>query len=274
MTIKKQNPKNMEKGKMRIFEQLKSVPEEMTNEFTRDDKVFTSVKPIWRIQKLTEMFGPCGLGWIVNIGRWETKEFNSGAVSITVEVELQYRENAESEWRKPIKGIGTSWAVYISRKGNLIQDDEAWKKAYTDAIAVATKFLGFAADFYILSDDNKYVEKKAVRTVEAKKETTETNTQQTADNGKAETDAGKQAEGKPQPEKEEKKDCVRAEASADTANAYPELVPGGAMWNQYVIWTAKRNKWTTNKSIRETIETKRRISDENFGRLLKEAGRA
>lgn len=258
---------------MRLFEQLRSVPEEMTNEFTRDNKVFTSVKPIWRIQKLTEMFGPCGIGWIVNIGRWETKEYNSGAVSITVEVELQYRENPEGEWSRPVKGIGTSWAVYISRTGSLIQDDEAWKKAYTDAIAVATKFLGFAADFYLRSDDNKYVEKKPVRTAE-KETVVENRTKEKSDNGTAGTTEQKQADGKPEPAKKKEETVVRTETASGAANTNPELVPESPMWNQYVVWIAKRDQWTTSKTIKDTIEKKRRISEENFCKLMKEAGRA
>jgi hypothetical protein len=35
-------------------------------------------------------------------------------------------------------------------------DDEAYKKAYTDAISVACKALGFAADVYYQEDETKY----------------------------------------------------------------------------------------------------------------------
>ena len=55
--------------------------------------------------------------------------------------------SANSRYRLWVNGQPVS-SVHI--------DDEAYKKAYTDAISVACKALGFAADVYYREDETKY----------------------------------------------------------------------------------------------------------------------
>ena len=40
---------------------------------------FTDINPMWRIQKLTELFGVCGVGWYTEIKRIWAEEGKDGA---------------------------------------------------------------------------------------------------------------------------------------------------------------------------------------------------
>lgn len=103
----------------------------------------TDINPVWRFQALTAAFGPCGFGWTVTeIERW-TNEC-AGEVGAFVKVALRVMYNGG--WSEPIEGVGGSKLCGKGRGDGL--NDEAWKMATTDAISVACKSLGMAADVY------------------------------------------------------------------------------------------------------------------------------
>lgn len=114
----------------------------------------TDINPMWRIKKLTEMFGACGVGWKTeNETFWTTPSAN-GEVVAWCSLQLRYK-GGDSCWSDPVFGIGGSMLVDTQR-GNLSSNDDAYKMAYTDAISVACKALGFAADIYWEADRTKY----------------------------------------------------------------------------------------------------------------------
>lgn len=103
----------------------------------------TDINPVWRMRKLTEVFGPVGFGWnVTEKERW-TNEC-AGEVGAFVKVEL--RICIEGKWSEPIEGTGGSKLCGKGKGDGL--NDEAWKMATTDAISVACKSLGMAADVY------------------------------------------------------------------------------------------------------------------------------
>lgn len=110
-------------------------------------KGMTDINPMWRIQKLTEMFGPAGIGWYVEVVKQEVVDGPSGDKMAFMDVNLYVRENGEGEWSMPIFGTGGSSLVAKESSG-LRSDDDAWKKTYTDALSVACKALGIGADVY------------------------------------------------------------------------------------------------------------------------------
>lgn len=112
----------------------------------------TDINPMWRIKKLTEMFGPCGIGWYYkSVNEWiETYEKEAAAF---VKIELYVKINGE--WSMPIQGTGGSMFVEIQRNGAYVSD-ECYKMATTDAISVACKQLGIGADVYWDKDNTKY----------------------------------------------------------------------------------------------------------------------
>ena len=112
----------------------------------------TDINPMWRIKKLTEMFGPCGVGWYYKSVREWTEAYDK-AVAAFVKIELYVRVG--DSWSMPIQGTGGSMFVEL-QKGSPYVSDECYKMATTDAISVACKQLGIGADVYWEKDEGKY----------------------------------------------------------------------------------------------------------------------
>ena len=125
----------------------------------------TDINPLWRIKKLTEMFGPCGVGWKTTDEKYHTEKCEStGEIAVFCTLRLQYVEPETHEWSAPIFGIGGSMLIALEsgytadgkKTKVLYLDDEAYKKANTDAISVACKQLGMGASVYWEQDNTKY----------------------------------------------------------------------------------------------------------------------
>lgn len=141
-------------GNMDIYNSLKEVPQEAKKKISGGKlNGFTDVNPMWRIKKLTELFGVCGFGWYTEItNRWIEKG-PDGKEAAFVEINLYVKQGGE--WSKPIIGVGGSMFVNVFKE-NPDTSDEAFKMAYTDAISVACKALGMAADVYYEKDRTQY----------------------------------------------------------------------------------------------------------------------
>ncbi len=112
----------------------------------------TDINPMWRIKKLTELFGPCGVGWYYNSVR-EWIEPYEKSVAAFVKIELYVK--VDGAWSMPIQGTGGSMFVEMQKAGPYVSD-ECYKMATTDAISVACKQLGIGADVYWDKDPTKY----------------------------------------------------------------------------------------------------------------------
>lgn len=117
----------------------------------------SDINPMWRIKQLTTLFGPCGVGWKTFDETFWTTPGANGEVIAWCSLKLSYWEEklGWNDWSEPVFGIGGSMLV-DTQKGVLTSNDEAYKMAYTDAISVACKALGFAADVYWEKDRTKY----------------------------------------------------------------------------------------------------------------------
>lgn len=140
---------------MRIYNAVRAVPPEAIKPITAGRlKGKSDINPMWRIRVLTEQFGPCGEGWYTEGVRfWTVTQEKS--MEMAVFCELQLHTKGESGWSAPIYGIGGN-TVIAAEKNGLYLDDEAYKKAYTDALSVACKALGIGADVYWQADRTKY----------------------------------------------------------------------------------------------------------------------
>lgn len=138
---------------MDIYDRVRAVPPEAQKTIEAGKlKGMTDINPMWRIKKLTEVFGPCGIGWYTEITRqWLEPGANKVAAFCNINLYVKF----SGEWSKPIPGTGGASFVNIF-KGSPEMSDEAYKMAYTDAISVACKALGFAADVYWDKDRTKY----------------------------------------------------------------------------------------------------------------------
>jgi hypothetical protein len=114
---------------------------------------YTDINPMWRIKVLTEQFGPCGIGWKYIITKQWLEEGANGEIAAFTNIDLYIKWNGE--WSEAIPGTGGSAFVAKERSG-LYTSDECFKMALTDAISVACKSLGMAADIYWESDKTKY----------------------------------------------------------------------------------------------------------------------
>lgn len=128
---------------------------------------FTDVNPQWRYQAMTEQFGPCGIGWRYTIDRLWTEPGAEGEVLAFAQVSVYTRaDDRPGHESQPIVGIGGNHLIVKEAKG-LRNNDECWKMAVTDALSVALKMLGVAADVYAgLWDGSKYVDLKVEKAAE------------------------------------------------------------------------------------------------------------
>lgn len=142
---------------LRIYNQGREVPESAKKAIKGGDlSGFTDINPMWRLKKLTELFGPIGEGWNYEKIREETIQLVDGRMIYTVDINLIYKlENGE--FSSPVFGTGGATLVTF-RYGNLYIDDDAKKKALTDALSVCCKELGIGADVYWDKDISKYGE--------------------------------------------------------------------------------------------------------------------
>lgn len=113
----------------------------------------SDINPMWRIKMLTELFGAAGIGWYYEITKQWTEIGANGEIAAFCNINLFI--GVENGWSKPIQGTGGS-AFIAKEKNGLYTSDECYKMALTDAISVACKALGFAADVYWDSDRTKY----------------------------------------------------------------------------------------------------------------------
>lgn len=110
----------------------------------------TDINPQWRLEKITEEFGLCGIGWKYTIDRIDIIEALD-QIEVVAYVSLYVRvpedPQCDDGWSAPIPGIGGNMLVQKEREG-LRVNDEAQKMAVTDALSVAFKALGFGAEIY------------------------------------------------------------------------------------------------------------------------------
>ena len=136
-----------------LYNRVRAVPGEAKKPINAGRlKGMTDINPMWRIKKLTEEFGPCGIGWYPEIQKQWTEAGANGELCAFCNLNLFVR-NGE-EWSKPINGTGGSKLVTKESSG-LYTSDECHKMAYTDALSVCCKMLGMGADVYFEKDRTK-----------------------------------------------------------------------------------------------------------------------
>lgn len=124
----------------------------------------TAIKPMWAFKRMTETFGPAGDGWGVNEPTFQVVQGVNNEVLVYCTVSIWWNEPGKTD-DNTVFGVGGDKVVthikaneQYNRPERWENDDEAFKKAYTDAITNALKLIGVGADVHLgLFDDNKYV---------------------------------------------------------------------------------------------------------------------
>jgi len=177
----------MSEENLSIWNELKQVPGAAKKKIGAGRlKGMTDIKPQWRLQIMTEQFGTIGLGWYYETIKTWTEEYG-GEVSAHVQLEVFIKDG--DGWSKPISGIGGSMLLSMENvkdyeKGTALNkygneylkpyhSEEAYKMATTDALGVAMKQLGVAADVYMGLSDSKYDKQEEVITTPTEEATTQ-----------------------------------------------------------------------------------------------------
>ena len=115
----------------------------------------TDINPMWRIQCLTEIFGPCGIGWWYVIKDQRLVPGAKDEVKAFVDIDLYYKWGDVVS--QPIPGVGGNTFV---EAGGKYTSDECFKMALTDAISVAAKALGIGGSIYFGEARTKYSQRE------------------------------------------------------------------------------------------------------------------
>jgi hypothetical protein len=133
-------------GNLDLWNRLKQPPPTALKQIAAGRmKGKTDISPQWRYQALTEEFGPCGIGWKYDVNRVWNEPGSDGQVFAFAEISLFVKH--EDGWSEGIPGYGGNMLV-TKEKAGLHSSDEGYKMAITDALSVACKMLGVAADIY------------------------------------------------------------------------------------------------------------------------------
>lgn len=233
-------------GNLSIYEQVRTVPENALKKIEAGRlKGKSDINPMWRIKKLSELFGPVGFGWYTEVTKKWTESAENGEMAVFVDINLYICK--DGEWSKPIHGTGGNKLLSFEKKWENGQqvlsaylDDDAYKKAYTDAISVAAKALGVGADVYFESDATKYTQ--------------------------AEIGQPSQVASQNQPQTHQ-----AAYSDQGGRDSRQTLSPKSPFWTQAVAFTAKLSD--TNENILKRVQDKYIISAENCNLLLRQAGK-
>jgi hypothetical protein len=139
-----------------LWNKLGKTDPDHTKSFTRGGGFKgTAIKPIYTEQKMTEHFGPCGVGWGFSEPKFQVVPASEGQIAVYCWLDLWYSH--EGKISAPVPGVGGDMVV-IKQSSGLRTNDEAFKAAFTDAISNAMKHIGMSADVHMgLFDDHKYV---------------------------------------------------------------------------------------------------------------------
>ena len=114
----------------------------------------SDINPQWRLMAMTQAFGQVGHGWTYRIVRTWAEQAEDKTIMCFCEVAVKTK--VDGNWGEEFSGIGGS-TIQDKNKNGLQPNDEGYKKATTDALGVAFKAVGVAADIYLGNfDGSKY----------------------------------------------------------------------------------------------------------------------
>ncbi len=134
---------------------LKRTDPQYTKEFRRSGGFKgDQIDPTWRMQRMTEVFGPVGKGWGYEQVEWTIAE---RMIFICVRVWYRDPETGEQCW------TGVQWGgtelMAKNRDGTERSNDESFKMSITDGVGKCLVQLGLGADIYLGQySDSKYKE--------------------------------------------------------------------------------------------------------------------
>lgn len=141
---------------MKFWESVKKTDPKRVKAITGKQYKGNSPQPYYLVERMTESFGMCGIGWGLNIINERMERLTDTDVLHVAVVELWY---IAKEKKGTITQIGQTKAAYKKSDGGMLVDEDAPKKSVTDAMTKCMSYLGFAGDIFSGQwDDSKYVQ--------------------------------------------------------------------------------------------------------------------
>lgn len=138
---------------LQLWNRFADIDPKFTKPITGKAYKGTSPNPQYVIQCLTDMFGPVGQGF-----GWDVvaEEFTPLGPEVLHWCRIKFWH---TERANIFDSYGQTKAVYASKEGKIIVDEDAPKKSLTDAIIKAASHIGVAANIFLGRwDDQKYVQ--------------------------------------------------------------------------------------------------------------------
>ncbi|MFB6312083.1 MAG: hypothetical protein ABEH64_12990 [Salinirussus sp.] len=148
--------KQTDNANLALWDRLARTDPNHTSKFTRAGGFKgTAIKPMWAIRRATQEFGPIGEGWGFEEDQHITMPCDDGQVLVYIRARVWFTDGGKPYW------TGPQWGgdfVVKKNKHGLNPDDEAFKKALTDAVMKCLAYIGIGADIHMGQfDDQKYV---------------------------------------------------------------------------------------------------------------------
>ena len=137
-----------------IWDKVKNTNPRWTKPFGKFGKPLTAIDPMYQIMVMTDTFGAVGKGWNYKVSYTYTPTLVFAEVSVAhKKIFNDSTEWVSWDWYGPVSSV----QALTKKNGGL--DDEAPKKAMTDALTKAFSHLGVSADVFLgMFDNSKYVE--------------------------------------------------------------------------------------------------------------------
>lgn len=140
---------------MKLWEAVERTDPKQVKPITGKPYKGTSPKPYYLVQKATETFGPCGIGWGFQIVSERVEDGSAGDKVHIAHVRLWYVWDGK---RGELDHVGQTMFAGKNKNGPYT-DEDAPKKSVTDALVKALSMIGFAGDIFMgRYDDSKYVQ--------------------------------------------------------------------------------------------------------------------
>lgn len=153
--------------KVALWNSVQATDPQFTKTFQRSGGFTgTAINPCYVVRRLTETFGPVGIGWKFVI---EDENFIQGHVLpdgvsravihvIRGHIDFFYDDGGGGDWYSTGPQFGQTTFVGFTDKRGPYTDEEAPKKSVTDCLTKCAVMLGFAADIHLgIWDANKYI---------------------------------------------------------------------------------------------------------------------
>lgn len=217
---------------MRVWLREEPTDPNHTKKFTKGGGFSgTAINATYTRKRLTDAFGPVGLGWGVTVLEFRDVHLQGGPSLNFAHIKFWYYPNGCKEIdgvlqtigeRASFDQVGGTELGGTRKSGAAFGDDEAYKKSLTDALSKAASEIGIAADVHLgLFDDNKYVNDRMAQEGGNTKAVTDVN------NAEAKAETKRQAEAILQRLDDCANETEFMAISADALRLRPALVQHG-----------------------------------------------